>query len=270
MPRAIPVIDLDAAEAGDNAQLTAVRAATEDLGAVQVVNHGVPHDLIADLGSRMARLLALPRAEKAMLASPHPYRGWRQWPDDFGRLELERFNVAQFDDIGHARAAGLADEYLGLYAQANVWPADDPGLREVALAYIEAARRLAGRMLRLYATAQGLPGDTFGLGELPHLRLTVNDYPTWTYPEATGRGALQAEQGMVTSCCCSSTRTTRRSRSWRRRETTKGCRSSRPAGTGLASRSSRARCRSSPGRCSPGGPAAGCARAGTGSSRAAR
>jgi len=185
MPRAIPVIDLDDAEAGDNAQLTAVRAATEDLGAVQVVNHGVPQDLIVNLGARMARLLGLPRAEKAKLASPHPYRGWRQWPDDFGRLELERFNVAQFDDIGHARAAGLADEYLGLYAHANVWPADDPGLREAALAYIEASRRLAGRMLRLYATAQGLPGDTFGLGELPHLRLTVNDYPTWAYPEAT-------------------------------------------------------------------------------------
>ena len=75
-----------------------------------------------------SRLLGLPRVEKAKLASPHPYRGWRQWPDDFGRLELERFNVAQFDDIGHARAAGLADEYLGLYAHANVWPADDPGL----------------------------------------------------------------------------------------------------------------------------------------------
>ena len=158
MPRAIPVIDLDAAEAGDNAQLTAVRAATEDLGAVQVVNHGAPHDLIADLGSRMARLLALPRAEKAMLASPHPYRGWRQWPDDFGRLELERFNVAQFDDIGDARAAGLADEYLGLYAQANVWPADDPGLREAALAYIEAATRLAGRMLGCTPPPRACPG----------------------------------------------------------------------------------------------------------------
>ena len=74
MPRAIPVIDLDAAEAGDSSQLTAVRTATEDLGAVQVVNHGVPQDLIADLGARMARLLGLPRAEKAKLASPHPCR----------------------------------------------------------------------------------------------------------------------------------------------------------------------------------------------------
>jgi isopenicillin N synthase-like dioxygenase len=185
MPRAIPVIDLDAAEAGDASQLSAVRAATEDLGAVQVVNHGVPQDLVADLAARMDRLLGLPRAEKAKLASPHPYRGWRQWPDDFGRLELERFNVAQFDDIGHARAAGVDDEYLGLYAHANVWPHDDPGLRDAAFGYIEASRRLAGRMLRLYARAQGLPKDTFGLGTLPHLRLTVNDYPTWTYPDTT-------------------------------------------------------------------------------------
>ena len=75
MPRAIPVIDLQAAEAGDSSQLSAVRAATEDLGAVQVVNHGVPPDLIADLSARMARLLGLPRAKKAELATPHPYRG---------------------------------------------------------------------------------------------------------------------------------------------------------------------------------------------------
>ena len=185
MSPAIPVIDVEAAEAGDRAQLDAVRLAGEEFGAVQVVNHGVPQDLVADLNARMARLLGLPRAEKAKLASPHPYRGWRQWPDDFGRLELERFNVAQFDDIEAARAAGLPEEFLGLSAHANLWPADDPGLRDAALAYIEASRGLADRMLRLYAVAQGVPAGTFGLGTLPHLRLTVNDYPTWTYPETS-------------------------------------------------------------------------------------
>ena len=183
MTPAIPVIDVAAAEAGDHTQLEAVRTATEEFGAVQVVNHGVPQDLVADLNARAGRLLGLPRAEKAKLASPHPYRGWRQWPDDFGRLELERFNVAQFDDIEAARAAGIAQDHLGLFAHANLWPASDPGLREVALAYIEASRALAARMLGLYAAAQGLPADSFGLGALPHLRLTVNDYPTWAYPE---------------------------------------------------------------------------------------
>ena len=160
-----------------------MRTATEQFGAVQVVNHGVPQDLVSDLSARAGRLLSLPRAEKAKLASPHPYRGWRQWPDDFGRLELERFMVAQFDDIDAARAAGVAEEHLDLFAHANLWPADDPGLRNAAQAYIEASRRLANRMLGLYAAAQGLPVGSFGLGTLPHLRLTVNDYPTWTYPE---------------------------------------------------------------------------------------
>jgi flavonol synthase len=188
MTSAIPVIDLEAASAGDRAQLDAIRAGTEDVGAIQVVNHGVPRDLIDDLNRRMARLLALPREQKARLASPHPYRGWRQWPDDFGHLELERFNVAQFDGIADASAAGVPEEYLGLYAHANAWPEDDRGLRETAFGYMEACRGLAGRVLGLYARAHHLPADTFDLGRVPHYRLTVNDYPTWTYPEDDGAG----------------------------------------------------------------------------------
>jgi len=178
MTYAIPVVDLQ------HPELAAVRAGTEELGAVQVVNHGVPEELSGDLGRRMARLLGRPRAEKAELASPHPYRGWRQWPDDFGRLELERFNVAQFDSVADARAAGVPEEYLGLYGHANVWPADDPGLRGAAFGYMAACLGLAERMLGLYARAHSVPGDAFDLGRLPHFRLTVNDYPTWTYPDA--------------------------------------------------------------------------------------
>lgn len=157
--------------------LDAVRAAIEETGIVQVVNHGVP----LGFDERAARLLAVPRAEKAALASPtgHPYRGWRQWPDDFGRLELERFNVGQFDNVSAARAAGLAPEYLGLYSHENVWP--DPAFRAAAQAYAKAARGLAERMLALYATALDLPADTFPVSPLPHLSLTVNNYPTWTY-----------------------------------------------------------------------------------------
>jgi flavonol synthase len=177
MQHAIPVVDLE------DVDLEAVRAGTEELGAIQVVNHGVPEELIGDLERRMARLLERPRADKAKLASPHPYRGWRQWPDDFGRLELERFNVAQFDDVAAASEAGVPEEYLGLFAHANVWPADDPGLRVAAFGYLTACLGLAERMLGLYARAHSVPGGSFVMGPLPHVRLTVNDYPTWTYPD---------------------------------------------------------------------------------------
>jgi isopenicillin N synthase-like dioxygenase len=59
--------------------LDAVKAATEEIGIVQVVNHGVPQDLINDFNQRIGRLLSLPRVRKADLASltGHPYRGWR-------------------------------------------------------------------------------------------------------------------------------------------------------------------------------------------------
>jgi flavonol synthase len=40
-------------------------------------------------------------------------------------------------------------------------------------------------VLLLYAKVLGVPPDTFALGELPHLRLTVNDYPTWSYPDSS-------------------------------------------------------------------------------------
>jgi isopenicillin N synthase-like dioxygenase len=190
MTPAIPVIDLGAAEED---LLAAARAGAGEFGAVQVVNHGVRRDLIGDLDARMARLLGLPRAEKARLASPHPYRGWRQWPDDLGRLEIERFNVAQFDGLAEARAAGVREEHLGLYAHGNVWPADDPGLRGVALEYMAACGQLAERMLGLYARAVGRPAGTFPMGPLPHVRLTVNDYPTWTYPET----AADADAGKL-------------------------------------------------------------------------
>ena len=183
----IPVVDLEAA-LGDGAPaglLDAVRRAAEQTGIIQVVNHGIPADLLDGYSQRIARLLGQPRPEKARLASPggHPYRGWRQWPDDLGRLELERYNVAQFDTPADALAAGVPAEYAGLFGHPNVWPPDDPELRGATFRYIEAAGRLAGRVLRLYARALGVPADTFRLGALPHLRLTTNDYPAWSYPD---------------------------------------------------------------------------------------
>jgi flavonol synthase len=183
----IPVIDLAAALSDDAPAglLDAALVAAEQIGIIQVTGHGVDQALIDDFNRRAGRLLALPRAEKAGLASPtgHPYRGWRQWPDDFGRLELERFNVGQFDNAADARAAGVPEDYLGLWAHANVWPDDDPELRAVTYAYIDASRRVAEQVLRLYGKALGTGEDTFPRSELPYLTLTVNNYPTWTYPD---------------------------------------------------------------------------------------
>lgn len=260
----IPVIDLETASRSGAPQdlLDTVRSATEDIGIVQVVNHGVPDRLIGELNQRVGRLLSLPRARKAELASPtgHPYRGWRQWPDDFGRLELERFNVGQFDNVTDARAAGLPEEYAGLYAHDNVWPADDPRLRDVTHRYISAARSVAERALGLYARAQGLPAGTFGVSSLPYLTFTVNDYPTWTYAD-TGRDEdklllLEHADGSAVTVLGQD-------------GDYEGLQVQLPTGTGSRCRSSPAPSRCSPAPCSPAGRTGGCARRGTGWWRAA-
>jgi len=184
---AIPVIDLHSILATEPTpeQLAPLRTAIEQIGIIQVVNHGVPADLVTDFHSRIDRILALPRTEKATLASPtgHPYRGWRQWPDDFGRLELERYSIGQFDTAEDARAAGLTEEQAQLYDHHNVWPQRDPGLREVAFRYHDEIVALARQILDLYAHAIGAPAGTFPLGEREHTTFTINDYPTWTYPD---------------------------------------------------------------------------------------
>ena len=76
----IPVIDVDVASRSTAPAhlIKAVKAATEEIGVIQAVNHGVPQTLLDEFNHRV------------------------------GRLKLERFNVGQFDNVAHARASGLA------------------------------------------------------------------------------------------------------------------------------------------------------------------
>lgn len=112
------------------AELAAVRVAAEQIGIIQLVNHGLPDGVIAEFWSRMGRVLSLPRDRKEELKSPegYPYRGWWEWRDESGRLEMERYTVGQFDSPAEVAAAGLQAEHCAAYATTNVWPADDPGL----------------------------------------------------------------------------------------------------------------------------------------------
>ena len=64
------------------------------------------------------------------MRSPHPYRGWRQWPDDTGRLELERFNVLVWDHVKDRVADYLAK--YGRPEQVTAWRDGTPYVAELA------------------------------------------------------------------------------------------------------------------------------------------
>ena len=178
----IPVIDLSA-DHGD--VIAQIRDAGDRFGAFQAVGHGIAPELIADFEARINRIMTLPREQKVELASPsgHPYRGWRQWPDDFGRLELERYMIARFDDVDEARAAGVAEEHLSIYEHVNVWPADDPELRTVARRYRTELRALTERILGLFTHALGVPEERLKWDGPDATAITINNYPTWTWDD---------------------------------------------------------------------------------------
>lgn len=185
----IPIIslaDVSAAYAPTEV-LDALRRAGETVGVIQVIDHGVPQGLIDDFDRRVTALLARPREHKERLASPtgHPYRGWRQWPDDLGRLELERYTVARFDDVDEAVAAGVPSEMAAhQFDHPNAWPDDEPGFRELVIDYRAAINGLAERILGLFALALGVPAERFASVGPDLTSLIYNKYPTWVWPEA--------------------------------------------------------------------------------------
>ena len=188
MPNNIPVIDLGRVVEGvaPPEVLEQIRRAGQNVGVIQVINHGVPLSLIIEHDRRTAAMLAQPREHKAALASPtgHPYRGWRQWPDDFGRLELERYMVARFDNADEAIAAGVDAEIARLeYEHENVWPDSDPSYRDLVVTYRAEIVALAERMLGLFAQALGVPADSFRSVGPDTTKVTFNKYPTWTWPD---------------------------------------------------------------------------------------
>jgi isopenicillin N synthase-like dioxygenase len=85
-----------------------------------------------------------------------------------------------------------------LYGRRNVWPADDPVLRDLAFRSLAAGQWLAQRVLGLYARAQGLPEGTFPVDPLPYLSFTVHNYTAWKYPGAGYGEDKQAEGSVLT------------------------------------------------------------------------
>ncbi|RCV29001.1 hypothetical protein SETIT_5G448600v2 [Setaria italica] len=136
---AIPVVDL-AAAANDRAGLVAqVRAAAETLGFFQVVNHGVPAELLAETLASVKRFNEEPAEAK------RPY---------YSRDPARRVRYQSNFDLFHAPAASWRDTlFLELPAPEEEIP---PACRGAVPEYAREARGLGARLLELLSEALGL------------------------------------------------------------------------------------------------------------------
>jgi len=170
----VPVIDLS--EPGSGAR---VAAAAREWGLFQVVNHGVPSPVVAELQRVGREFFALPREEKERYAMD-PASGRIE---GYGtKLQRDLEGKKTWNDFFFHIVAPPAKVDHG------VWPRSPPGYREANKEYCRHMQRLAGELLGHLSLGLGLEegamAEAFGGGDLVFLQ-KINLYPPCPQPELT-------------------------------------------------------------------------------------
>ena len=169
----IPVIDIGAFETGDatarGAVAIAIARAIEEIGFLTVTGHGIPTATIERMRDSAWTLFGLPIEAKLGYLDPSnslnrgytPFLGEYNGStgDEKAPADLrEGYIYGPFDrpDDPYYTAPEAAFAF-----QANIWPESVPGVVEAFKAYYLALAQFNTRLMRVFATALGLPIDFF-------------------------------------------------------------------------------------------------------------
>lgn len=163
----LPIIDMGGLfdrqdEAGRTRIAAEIARACEAHGFFYLIGHRIPEDVLAELERESRAFFARPLDEKMRIAMPLGGRAWRGYFPVGGELTSGVPDLKEGLYLGtelgpqHPRvAAGLP-----LHG-ANPWPAQPPGLRSAALAYMDAATRAAAVLMQGVSASLGLEPDYF-------------------------------------------------------------------------------------------------------------
>ncbi len=175
---AVPVIDMsDRSAVGDAAVVEQVASAAAEYGFFQVVNHGIPDDLIDRVWRQTAGFFALPIDEKRrLLRTKENSRGYYD-----RELTKNARDLKEVLDLAHVPYPELPDDDPSNHHEVdgrNQWP-DLDGFRATMLDYLTACEALSVRLLSAFAVGLGEASDRldehFGPDHTSFVRL--NYYP---------------------------------------------------------------------------------------------
>ncbi|QKJ19831.1 isopenicillin N synthase family dioxygenase [Microbacterium hominis] len=199
----LPILDLSLLDRGPDAAAefrAQLRAATHDVGFFYLTGTGISPELEARMHRAARAFFALPEDEKLAIEnvkSPH-FRGYTRIG---GERTQGRIDWREQIDIGSEReavAAADAPDFARLIGP-NLWPAAQPGLREVVEEWQDHLIGVARRLLRAWALALGAEEEYFDrhFGE-PSTLLKIVRYPGTDDPTpAQGVGAHK-DSGVLT------------------------------------------------------------------------
>ncbi|BBM98303.1 salicylic acid 3-hydroxylase [Marchantia polymorpha subsp. ruderalis] len=169
MEQQIPCIDLEALSGQE--LLSAIANACRDWGFFQVLNHGLPSQLVQNMAKQSSEFFAQPLEEKMKCSTPARVSG----PVHFGGGGNRDWRDVL--KLNCAPASIVAKEY---------WPQRPAGFRDTMEEYSSQQQALAIRLLKLISESLGLESNYLvaACGE-PKVVMAINHYPPCPDPSLT-------------------------------------------------------------------------------------
>ncbi|CAK8537569.1 unnamed protein product [Lathyrus sativus] len=178
----IPIIDLS--ETSQENLISKIGKACEKWGFFQIINHGVPSDLIIKVEKEAKRFFELSMEEKKKLKrdvfnatgyyDAEHTKKTKDWKEVYDFLVEDGIQIPSSED----------PHDMGLCTQTNHWPECLPHFREIMDEYSGKLEKLAYKLLELISLSLGLAGDKFFDCFKNQVSLTrLNYYPPCPFPE---------------------------------------------------------------------------------------
>ncbi|XVF32409.1 hypothetical protein REPUB_Repub17cG0079900 [Reevesia pubescens] len=169
--KTVPVIDLS-----DNRTdaIQQIMKASQEFGVFQIVNHGVPENIISDTRSVLKEFFEMPVEDKASL-----------YLEDPRRCKLVTISSNHDREQTHLWRDNLRHPCHPLEECIKYWPEIPTRYREVIAAYSIEAKKLGLRILELLCEGLGIDSGYFEGKLSEDLNLSVNHYPPCPDPSLT-------------------------------------------------------------------------------------
>ncbi|CAA0411768.1 putative flavonol synthase 5 [Arabidopsis thaliana] len=179
----VPVVDLSVSD--EDFLVREVVKASEEWGVFQVVNHGIPTELMRQLQMVGTQFFELPDAEKETVAKEEDFEGYKK--NYLG-------GINNWDEhLFHRLSPPSIINY-------KYWPKNPPQYREVTEEYTKHMKRLTEKILGWLSEGLGLQREAFTQsigGDTAEYVLRVNFYPPTQDTELVIGAAAHSDMGAI-------------------------------------------------------------------------
>ena len=149
----VPIIDItdllqDSASSAASAAVDSIAQACQYWGFFQVINHGIPCDLIDDVWHQTRTMFALPAEEKQSVLRSRD-NPWGFYPNELTKNQRDKKEVFDFTREG----------IDPIYKKSNRWLVNQDAFKATMLKYFDACTSLSLTLLEAFCIGLNLPAD---------------------------------------------------------------------------------------------------------------